>query len=677
LGDPPHLDNGERVARDDSVSRPRPALPRLRFSIPPEASRLLRARERIRDYLRLNSRDDEAIAAVVLAVEEACTNAIVHSASTDDLVISMRFDGVDLHVCVKDGGSGFDAAAFDAHAVPDPLATGGRGLFLMARLMDELAFADGGGFEVHMSKRLPVRSAGDYEARVASGAAALPESPYCEELPIRLPAFLELIGEGFYALDWEYRLLYVNPEGARLIGKPKEDMLGRTPWEILPQLAGGATESAHRETMELGLPRRVQARARGRWLESRLYPTPAGMSVYFEDVTARRKLQREREELYERLARSEQRFRATFEQAAVGIVHADTHGRFLLANEGFARITGYSPQELTGMVLADVTWPDDLEASLANVRALVDGRIDSFGMEKRYVRKDGGVIWASTAVSASRAADGSPEYLIAVVQDISARKRAEQREAASEANAARLLASMSDGFFTVDRDWRYTYMNERALEIHRHSMEELLGRRMLDVFPDIKGSAFHRCYLAAMDERRPAAAEDFYADFDAWYEVRAYPIDEGIAVYVREVTERKRAELEREALIESLEAERRRLGLVMEQGSVGLAYLAPDFTILLVNSLFAEYTGLSREQLVGHGLFEAMPSAEAQSLFEQAGASGEAVEAKRMPYVYELQPWWGTVYYDWRLVPLGPGAQLEGFVLTVMRQEQTPERREG
>ena len=128
-------------------------LPSLSFRLAPEPSHLLRARERIRDYLRAHCDDRGLTDQVVLCIEEACTNAIRHSGSREDMLVSLHFEDADLVVTVEDRGRGFDTAAFDPEALPDPMATGGRGLFLIARMMDDIELRTDGGLEVRMMRR--------------------------------------------------------------------------------------------------------------------------------------------------------------------------------------------------------------------------------------------------------------------------------------------------------------------------------------------------------------------------------------------------------------------------------------------------------------------------------------------------------------------------------------------
>jgi PAS domain S-box-containing protein len=123
---------------------------------------------------------------------------------------------------------------------------------------------------------------------------------------------------------------------------------------------------------------------------------------------------------------SEARFRATFDHPAVGIAHMAPDGTWLRINGTLVRILGYPADEVLTKSLQDVTYPDDLAADLARMQLVREGKIDSYDAEKRLVRKDGTIIWARKTASCVRKDDGSIDYFVSVIEDISTRKQAEK-----------------------------------------------------------------------------------------------------------------------------------------------------------------------------------------------------------------------------------------------------------
>ncbi len=130
-----------------------------------------------------------------------------------------------------------------------------------------------------------------------------------------------------------------------------------------------------------------------------------------------------------KLIEAQDRFQSTFEQAAVGLAHVGLNGQWLRVNQKLCEIVGYSHAELLERTFQDITYPEDLTADLANVQRLLKGEIDTYVMEKRYLRKDQTTVWVNLTVSLVREAQpqdatelGLPKYLIAVIEDIGDRK---------------------------------------------------------------------------------------------------------------------------------------------------------------------------------------------------------------------------------------------------------------
>lgn len=142
--------------------------------------------------------------------------------------------------------------------------------------------------------------------------------------------------------------------------------------------------------------------------------------VRIRDLTRRRQAEAT-------LNASEERFRATFEQAAVGIAHVAPDGTWLRVNRRLCDLLGYTYEELLETTFQQITHPDDLNADLEQLNQVLEGGgFDAYAMEKRYFRKDGSIVWVNLTVSLVRGPDGRPAYFISIVEDISARKAMEE-----------------------------------------------------------------------------------------------------------------------------------------------------------------------------------------------------------------------------------------------------------
>ncbi|HNP73093.1 MAG TPA: PAS domain S-box protein, partial [Kouleothrix sp.] len=154
------------------------------------------------------------------------------------------------------------------------------------------------------------------------------------------------------------------------------------------------------------------------------------------------------------LRESEERFRATFEQAAVGLAHVAPNGQWLRVNQRLCTIVGYTHEEMLALRFQDITYPDDLQPDLTLASAVLRGEIETYSLEKRYIHKSGALIWINLTVSLQRDETGA-QYFISVVEDITARKRIEAR---AQAQAARLqvLAEVSRALAEATSDYQAT-----------------------------------------------------------------------------------------------------------------------------------------------------------------------------------------------------------------------------
>jgi PAS domain S-box-containing protein len=182
------------------------------------------------------------------------------------------------------------------------------------------------------------------------------------------------------------------------------------------------------------------------------------------------------------LRRSEDRFRSTFEQAAVGIAHVDLDGRWLRVNARLCEILGYPRERLAELTFQDITHPDDLRGDLALVERLLEGEIDQYRMEKRYLRPDGSYIWANLTVSLMRSTDGAAEYFIAVIEDIQQRKEMEAQLVASERHTRAVVDSLGAFVGVTTPDGVLIEANRAALEAAGLRPEDVLGRRFEDTY---------------------------------------------------------------------------------------------------------------------------------------------------------------------------------------------------
>ena len=256
---------------------------------------------------------------------------------------------------------------------------------------------------------------------------------------------------------------------------------------------------------------------------------------------------------------SEERYRSTFEQAAVGILHTSLDGKILNYNQRFAEIVGFSSSELKGSSFQQITPPEDRAVGATALRDLLGPSHPSVTFEKRYLRKDGSLIWVSLTISIQHDGEGRPVHFLTFVQDIEARKQAEQKlAAAQEALRAseeryRTAFQMTLDGINVNRlsDGAFVECNESFLQNTGYTRDELIGHTPLEInlWADLRDRAE---LLDAL--RRHGVCQNLEARFrkknsdSLWGLLSASIIDLGgercILAITRDITEAKAAQEE-------------------------------------------------------------------------------------------------------------------------------------
>ena len=219
----------------------------------------------------------------------------------------------------------------------------------------------------------------------------------------------------------------------------------------------------------------------------------------------------------------------------VKVVDAD--GILRYASPAFGRVFGYDPEETVGdMNVLDFVHPDDLPRVLAeSERALSEGRTVSNRAEYRFRHADGSWRWVES-VGTYLLEDPDVGGVVVRVRDISWRKEAEEVLRRSEAEIFSVLESITDGFFVLDEELRFAYVNTQAALMMERTREDLVGERLWE------DPTFYPRYRRALGEAKTVTFEEYYPPLERWYSVRAYPSGTGLMVYFQDVTERKDAE---------------------------------------------------------------------------------------------------------------------------------------
>ena len=241
-----------------------------------------------------------------------------------------------------------------------------------------------------------------------------------------------------------------------------------------------------------------------------------GVVSAFEDVTERRRYQRESRRIYRAL-----------ETASEGISLLDEEGRFTYVNQAYADIYGYQPEELVGEHWGLLYPEGDAEAIHDEIEAQL-AETGTWTGETTGLRSDGTQFVEDHYLA--RTGDG----LVCVVRDITERKHLETELEST-------FSRISDAFFGLDSNWTITFANDRAKSM-LEADDELVGRTLWSAFPIPEGSHFERSMRETMRCQEATSFEEYVSALDTWFEVHTYPSETGLSVYVQDVTERKEME---------------------------------------------------------------------------------------------------------------------------------------
>ncbi|HYN53327.1 MAG TPA: diguanylate cyclase [Methylotenera sp.] len=263
------------------------------------------------------------------------------------------------------------------------------------------------------------------EALVEEKTAALKESSS------RFQEITSTLGEGVYVMDKEGLITFINPEAQRLLGWTEAELVGQHAhllihYKKIDHSPYHADDCEMRNVMKSGQPfkstEEVFWRKDGTPMNISVTSVPmfrnneiVGAVVVFEDITDRKKTEHA-------LRASEKSFREIIEYAPIGMTIVSLEGKFIKVNQSLSNIVGYDSEELLKLTFQEITHPDDLSIDLEYLHQLLDDKINSYQMEKRYIRKDKKIVWVQLSVSIFRDEDKTPLYFISQIEDITERK---------------------------------------------------------------------------------------------------------------------------------------------------------------------------------------------------------------------------------------------------------------
>ena len=308
---------------------------------------------------------------------------------------------------------------------------------------------------------------------------------------------------------------------------------------------------------------------------------------------------------------------SVFESAAGGISVTDERGCYVQINPAYCRLLGYEASNLIGRPFYDFLEPAG-EAAAAHAGFMAGE--SEMPAHWRMRRKDGAII--DVYVSSSRLVlDDGRRFRVASVTDVTPLKQAEEALRESHRRVTRILESITDAFFTVDKDWRFVYLNAEA---ERMIGGNLVGTSLYDRFPKGEENRFAPRYEEAMKWQTPVHFEEFSPRMNAWLEVHVYPSPDSCSVYLRDVTQPHKGQ-----------QQLAQLASIIEFSDDAIVGMTVDGAITSWNADAGRIYGYAAEEMIGKSVSILAPLARAGEVAEfyealERGERSQAVETTRV-----------------------------------------------
>lgn len=353
----------------------------------------------------------------------------------------------------------------------------------------------------------------------------------------RFRALVEHSADAIWLLTESGGILYASPASHDVLGYSPEELTGANGFDFfLPSdraaararlLDSQGDSPTFRMRRKDGAVIWVDALGANRLAE----PEIEGLIVSLRDVSEARRADQQ-------LRDSESRFRALVESSSDGFVLLDRQARILHTGPP---VLGYEGASMVGMTALDLVHPEDLDAfcgNLATVEGAPGRRAEG---EYRIRHVDGSWRWVDVRMK-NLLANPAVGGIVVNYRDVTARRANEEELRRTRDQVRQILESIQESFIALDREWRFTYVNRKVADAIGKTTTEALGKNIWDEFPEARNTEFYPQYHRVMTERTPAQFEMHYAPNGRWFDVHAYPTDEGLSAYILDITERKRAE---------------------------------------------------------------------------------------------------------------------------------------
>ncbi|WP_121744612.1 PAS domain S-box protein [Natronorubrum halophilum] len=454
---------------------------------------------------------------------------------------------------------------------------------------------------------------------------------------------LDEVNTGLVVLDETFEVAWIDETGEKFLGLERDEIVGRDNRRVIENtltdrfaesdsfaetVLGSYEDNSYVDRLECRVTADESEGREERWLEYQSKPDRVGsvrgrVELYY-DITDRKRSEgvlQESEERFQSLVNAVEEY---------AIFRLDSDGHVASWNEGARQIKGYDREEILGEHISTFYTESDRAANVPErnlEKSIENGSLEDEGWR---VRNDGTKFWANVTITPVWVDDGTHRGYLKVTRDMTARR---ERERELEGELQRILSRISDAFYAVDDQFRFTHVNDRAEELLQHSEEELLGENLWDVFPSAAEiDEVWDAFRTAAETQESTSYELYYDTLGFWVEANCYPSETGISVYFRDVTERRK----RQQALEESEQRYRTLAEYFPNGLVTLFDYDLEYTLAAGQGF--DRIPVDPSDLEGRNVVDVWPSEIATDL-ETAFLAALAGEDRSVEITYAGREW--------------------------------------
>lgn len=432
----------------------------------------------------------------------------------------------------------------------------------------------------------------------------------------RYKFIVEAANEGIWSVDDDFNIIYVNQKMVQILGYTVEEMMGKPVTTFMFEEDISVHEKRMKKSFE-GFSESYEQRFKhknGREVSTLTAATALrdlngkfnGSFCMFTDITHRKKVEKQ-------LKDSQRQLNDIINSSPILQFVIDKNHRVLYWNQALASYSEISPEEIIGTdqhwkafysgkrpCLADLILDEDM----VTIDNWYSGKYKesehlkgAFEVEDFFPSLGETGKWLRFTAAPLKDSEGEIMGALETLEDITDRKQAENAVSNGKKRLENILQSMGEAFVNVDKEWKYTFVNDMALKLMGKTREELMGKTLWEVFPDTVGTKFDQEYHKVMDERIPSYFEFYYESYDKWLEISAYPLEDGISIFYNDITEHKKSE---ESIIEQYHF----LQYLINTIPYPVFYKDINYAYIGCNKAFEDFIGLSKDDIIGKTVYE-------------------------------------------------------------------------